>query len=209
MARVPRIKLGSQGLEVSAQGLGCMGMSAFYGPPRPEPDMINLIHQAISAGVAFLDTSDFYGPKTNEILLGKVKRLQSADHICSRRAGLNVCSLDPSYSQTSKIENEEIVNRCKERKTVMKESVSARNAFAAAHFSCVAALKNTGAAISDYPQGEVEFSDHRHSSFVDASSSKTILPPAPPQPPYDTLFPPLPPLQRAPKSANDMVFQFI
>ncbi|KAL8252051.1 hypothetical protein R6Q59_035744 [Mikania micrantha] len=71
MARVPRIKLGSQGLEVSAQGLGCMGMSAFYGPPRPEPDMINLIHQAINAGVTFLDTSDFYGPKTNEILLGK------------------------------------------------------------------------------------------------------------------------------------------
>ncbi|XP_076919232.1 auxin-induced protein PCNT115-like [Bidens hawaiensis] len=71
MARVPRVKLGSQGLEVSAQGLGCMGMSAFYGPPKPEPDMINLIHHAINAGVTFLDTSDVYGPKTNEILLGK------------------------------------------------------------------------------------------------------------------------------------------
>ncbi|KAK1411101.1 hypothetical protein QVD17_37645 [Tagetes erecta] len=71
MAKVPRIKLGSQGLEVSAQGLGCMGMSAFYGPPKPEPDMINLIHHAINAGVTFLDTSDVYGPKTNEILLGK------------------------------------------------------------------------------------------------------------------------------------------
>ncbi|KAK1411100.1 hypothetical protein QVD17_37644 [Tagetes erecta] len=71
MTRVPRVKLGSQGLEVSAQGLGCMGMSAFYGTPKPEPDMINLIHHAINAGVTFLDTSDFYGPKTNEILLGK------------------------------------------------------------------------------------------------------------------------------------------
>jgi aryl-alcohol dehydrogenase-like predicted oxidoreductase len=73
MARVivPRVKLGSQGLEVSALGLGCMGMSAFYGPPKPEPDMINLIHHAINAGVTFLDTSDVYGPKTNEILLGK------------------------------------------------------------------------------------------------------------------------------------------
>ncbi|KAL8246355.1 hypothetical protein R6Q59_007571 [Mikania micrantha] len=70
-ARLPRIKLGSQGLEVSAQGLGCMGMSAFYGPPKPELDMINLIHHAINAGVTFLDTSDVYGPKTNEILLGK------------------------------------------------------------------------------------------------------------------------------------------
>jgi len=71
MAKVPRIKLGSQGLEVSAQGLGCMNMSDGYGPPKPEPDSINLIHQAIEAGVTFLDTSDFYGPHTNEILLGK------------------------------------------------------------------------------------------------------------------------------------------
>ncbi|CAI0453134.1 unnamed protein product [Linum tenue] len=68
---VKRIKLGSQGLEVSAQGLGCMSMSAFYGPPKPEPDMIALIHHAISSGVTFLDTSDIYGPHTNEILLGK------------------------------------------------------------------------------------------------------------------------------------------
>ncbi|KAJ9555869.1 hypothetical protein OSB04_010483 [Centaurea solstitialis] len=72
MAKVPRIKLGSQGLEVSAQGLGCMGMSAVYGPPKPEPEMIKLIHHAIDAGVTLLDTSDVYGPETNEILLGKV-----------------------------------------------------------------------------------------------------------------------------------------
>ncbi|XP_062164606.1 probable aldo-keto reductase 2 [Alnus glutinosa] len=69
--RVGRIKLGSQGLEVSAQGLGCMGMSAFYGPPKPEQDMIALIHHAVHSGVTFLDTSDIYGPFTNEILLGK------------------------------------------------------------------------------------------------------------------------------------------
>ncbi|KAL8486955.1 hypothetical protein ACS0TY_023591 [Phlomoides rotata] len=68
---VPRIKLGSQGLEVSKQGLGCMSMSAFYGPPKPEPDMIELIHHAINSGVTFLDTSDVYGPHTNEILIGK------------------------------------------------------------------------------------------------------------------------------------------
>ncbi|XP_044481686.1 probable aldo-keto reductase 5 isoform X2 [Mangifera indica] len=71
MAPVKRIKLGSQGLEVSAQGLGCMGMSAFYGPPKPEPEMIALIHHAINSGITFLDTSDVYGPHTNEILLGK------------------------------------------------------------------------------------------------------------------------------------------
>ena len=72
MAGVRRIKLGSQGLEVSAQGLGCMGMSAFYGDPKPEPDMIKLIHHAVNSGVTLLDTSDIYGPFTNEILLGKV-----------------------------------------------------------------------------------------------------------------------------------------
>ncbi|KAF7807237.1 putative aldo-keto reductase 2 [Senna tora] len=70
MARVGRMKLGSKGLEVSAQGLGCMGMSAFYGAPKPEPDMIALIHHAVQSGVTFLDTSDMYGPHTNEILLG-------------------------------------------------------------------------------------------------------------------------------------------
>ena len=69
---VQRIKLGSQGLEVSAQGLGCMGMSAFYGPPKSESDMIALIHHAVNTGVTFLDTSDVYGPHTNELLLGKV-----------------------------------------------------------------------------------------------------------------------------------------
>ncbi|WVZ96081.1 hypothetical protein U9M48_041763 [Paspalum notatum var. saurae] len=68
---VPRMKLGSQGMEVSAQGLGCMGMSAFRGPPKPEADMVALIRHAVAAGVTFLDTSDFYGPHTNELLLGK------------------------------------------------------------------------------------------------------------------------------------------
>ncbi|XAR58178.1 Perakine reductase [Bertholletia excelsa] len=64
------MKLGSQGLEVSAQGLGCMGMSAAYGTPKPEEEMITLIHHAINSGVTFLDTSDIYGPHANEVLLG-------------------------------------------------------------------------------------------------------------------------------------------
>ncbi|XP_074560638.1 putative aldo-keto reductase 2 [Curcuma longa] len=71
MVVVGRMRLGSQGLEVSRQGLGCMGMSMLYGPPKPEPDMINLIHHAIASGVTLFDTSDMYGPHTNEILLGK------------------------------------------------------------------------------------------------------------------------------------------
>ncbi|XP_073053522.1 auxin-induced protein PCNT115-like [Primulina eburnea] len=78
---VPRIKLGTHGLEVSAQGLGCMGMSAFYGPPKPDPDMINLIHHAINSGITFLDTSDMYGPHTNEILLGKALKEGMRDKV--------------------------------------------------------------------------------------------------------------------------------
>uniref|UniRef100_A0ACD5XRF3 Uncharacterized protein n=1 Tax=Avena sativa TaxID=4498 RepID=A0ACD5XRF3_AVESA len=70
-ATVPRVKLGSQGLEVSAQGLGCMAMSAFYGPAKPQCDMIALIHHAVAVGVTLLDTSDVYGPHTNELLIGK------------------------------------------------------------------------------------------------------------------------------------------
>ena len=63
-------KLGSQGLTVSAQGLGCMGMSDFYGQ-RDEAESISTIHRALDLGVNFLDTSDMYGPFTNEELMGK------------------------------------------------------------------------------------------------------------------------------------------
>ncbi|KAH0909749.1 hypothetical protein HID58_033070 [Brassica napus] len=68
---VRRMKLGSQGLEVSAQGLGCMSLSAFFGVPAPETDPIALLHHAIDSGVTFLDTADSYGPQTNELLLAK------------------------------------------------------------------------------------------------------------------------------------------
>lgn len=61
--------LGTQGLAVSAQGLGCMGMSDLYGQ-RDEPESIATIHHALDHGVNFLDTSDAYGPFTNEKLIG-------------------------------------------------------------------------------------------------------------------------------------------
>ena len=70
---VPRVKLGSQGMEVSAQGLGCMGMCPAFAPPKPEADMVSLLRHAIAAGVTDIDTSDLYGPHTNEVLLGKVR----------------------------------------------------------------------------------------------------------------------------------------
>eukprot|EP01018_Ginkgo_biloba_P006779 Gb_36733 [translate_table: standard] len=71
MTTIPRIKLGSQGLEVSVLGLGCMGLSAFYGSPVAEKDGIDLIQHAFSKGISFFDTADIYGPFTNEILVGK------------------------------------------------------------------------------------------------------------------------------------------
>ena len=60
-------KLGRQGLEVSAIGLGCMGMSQSYGP-ADEEELIATLHRAIELGVTFFDTAEVYGPYTNEEL---------------------------------------------------------------------------------------------------------------------------------------------
>jgi len=75
-------KLG-QGLEVSAEGLGCMGMSDFYGV-RDEDAAIKTIHHALDRGITFFDTADMYGPFTNEILVGRA--------IAGRRDGLVVAT---------------------------------------------------------------------------------------------------------------------
>ncbi|MFY9824552.1 MAG: aldo/keto reductase [Thermoanaerobaculia bacterium] len=64
-------KLGNSNLEVSALGLGCMGMSFGYGPPADEQEMISLIRSAVDLGVTFFDTAEVYGPFTNERLVGK------------------------------------------------------------------------------------------------------------------------------------------
>src|SRR6266700_7133820 len=64
-------KLGKSGLEVSAIGLGCMGMSFGYGPPKDKQEMIELLRAAVECGITFFDTAEVYGPFTNEELLGE------------------------------------------------------------------------------------------------------------------------------------------
>ncbi|WOK99425.1 putative aldo-keto reductase 1 [Canna indica] len=69
--QIPRVKLGSQGLEVSKLGFGCMGLTGLYNAPVDDEVGISIIKHAFEKGITFFDTSDIYGPCTNEVLLGK------------------------------------------------------------------------------------------------------------------------------------------
>jgi aryl-alcohol dehydrogenase-like predicted oxidoreductase len=69
--QMPKRKLGKSGLEVSALGLGCMGMSFGLGPAADKTEMISLIRKAVEKGVTFFDTAEVYGPFTNEELVGE------------------------------------------------------------------------------------------------------------------------------------------
>ncbi|XP_044500622.1 probable aldo-keto reductase 1 isoform X1 [Mangifera indica] len=68
---IPRVKLGTQGFEVSKLGFGCMGLTGVYNDPVPEEVGISIIKHAFDQGITFFDTSDMYGPHTNELLVGK------------------------------------------------------------------------------------------------------------------------------------------
>ncbi|XP_039139348.1 probable aldo-keto reductase 1 [Dioscorea cayenensis subsp. rotundata] len=68
---IPRVELGTQGLQVSKLGFGCMGLTGAYNSPLPEEKGIAIIKHAFNQGITFFDTSDVYGPLTNEILIGK------------------------------------------------------------------------------------------------------------------------------------------
>src|SRR5512141_2181651 len=63
--------LGKSGLEVSALGLGCMGMSFSYGPPKDKQEMVLLLRTAVERGITFFDTAEVYGPFINEELVGE------------------------------------------------------------------------------------------------------------------------------------------
>src|SRR6187455_1407736 len=75
-----------QGLEVSAIGLGCMGMSEFYGA-RDEQEALETIHRALDLGVSFLDTADMYGPFTNEKLVGRALVGRREDVVLATKFG--------------------------------------------------------------------------------------------------------------------------
>ena len=83
-------KLGKGGLEVSALGLGCMGMSFSYAPFPPKSEMITLIHKAVEQGVTFFDTAEVYGPYTNEELVGEALAPFRKDVIIATKFGFNI-----------------------------------------------------------------------------------------------------------------------
>ncbi|KAI7994410.1 Nitrate regulatory gene2 protein [Camellia lanceoleosa] len=100
----------------------------------------------------------------------------------------------------SKIDNEESVSRCKDRRNFMKEAVSARNAFAAGHSGYAVALKNTGAALNDYAQGEADNNDednHGGAAVLEPPPSMMESAFPPPPPPLPSFSPAAPPLQRS------------
>jgi aryl-alcohol dehydrogenase-like predicted oxidoreductase len=86
-------KLGNSGLEVSALGLGCMGMSFGYGPAADKQEMISLIRSAVERGVTFFDTAEVYGPFTNEELVGEALSPFPGHVVIATKFGFK---LDPS-----------------------------------------------------------------------------------------------------------------
>ncbi|HXE95267.1 MAG TPA: aldo/keto reductase [Dongiaceae bacterium] len=87
-------KLGKSGLEVSALGLGCMGMSFSYGPPKDKQEMISLLRTAVERGVTFFDTAEVYGPFINEELVGDALAPLRDRVVIATKFGFNT-SVDP------------------------------------------------------------------------------------------------------------------
>ena len=83
-------KLGNSGLEVSAIGLGCMGMSYAYGPASDKKEMIKLIRSAVERGVTFFDTAEIYGPFTNEELVGEALAPYRDEVVIATKFGFDI-----------------------------------------------------------------------------------------------------------------------
>jgi aryl-alcohol dehydrogenase-like predicted oxidoreductase len=88
--------LGKSNLEVSALGLGCMGMSFSYGPPKDKHEMTSLLHAAVERGITFFDTAEVYGPFLNEELLGEALAPVRKQVVIATKFGFEVsCGFDP------------------------------------------------------------------------------------------------------------------
>ena len=85
-------RLGNGGLEVSAVGLGCMGMSQSYGPPPARAEMISLIRSAVERGITFFDTAEVYGPFVNEELVGEALLPYRGDVVIATKFGFRLDS---------------------------------------------------------------------------------------------------------------------
>src|SRR5579863_7064024 len=89
-------KLGKSNLDVSAIGLGCMGMSFSYGPPKDKQEMTSLLHAAVERGITFFDTAEVYGPYTNEELVGEALAPLRKDLVIATKFGFDLQpGLDP------------------------------------------------------------------------------------------------------------------
>src|SRR5450432_1862703 len=85
-------KLGKSNLEVSALGLGCMGMSFGYGPAGDKQEMISVIRAAVERGITFFDTAEVYGPYTNEELVGEALAPFRKQVVIATKFGFNIDS---------------------------------------------------------------------------------------------------------------------
>jgi aryl-alcohol dehydrogenase-like predicted oxidoreductase len=97
-------KLGKSGLEVSALGLGCMGMSFSYGPPKDKQEMISLLRTAVERGITFFDTAEVYGPFINEELVGEALSPLREQVVIATKFGFNT-SVDPRGTKGAPVLN--------------------------------------------------------------------------------------------------------
>jgi len=91
---LPSRKLGNSDLEVSALGLGCMGMSFSYGPPKDKQEMTTLLRAAVDRGITFFDTAEVYGPFTNEELVGEALAPVRGQVVIATKFGFDLSGSD-------------------------------------------------------------------------------------------------------------------
>jgi len=113
-------KLGNSNLEVSAIGLGCMGMSFSYGPPKDKQEMIALLRAAVERGVTFFDTAEVYGPYINEELVGEALEPFRGQVVIATKFGFN---LDPKNDPRGMKGGPALDSRPEHIKQVAEESI--------------------------------------------------------------------------------------